>query len=189
MPQLIERNSCLTACPVFPLRDYEEVNDEESFYYPTVISGNWLSLKIPRDEDLAPLLAEELENLFTGLGIEKLIFLGDTDQSWISKLALERNDYAPFTDAVNYFRSFGAYAAFNGALAVSKAAYRNFLTHFYILVRCDATLPYFHFIDDKKQYLGTIHYSGHVRIDSFDEQAAEMLGEQLSKTQFRPVAQ
>ena len=79
--------------------------------------------------------------------------------------------------------------AFNAAIAVSKTEFRIFLTHFYILVCVDASLPYSHFIDDKKQYLGTIHYSGHIRMDSFDEQAAGMLGEQLSKTQFRPVTQ
>jgi len=77
--------------------------------------------------------------------------------------------------------------AFNVAIAVSKTEFRIFLTHFYTLVRCDASLPYFHFIDDKKQYLGTIHYSGQVRIDSFYDPAARMLGEQLSKTQFKPV--
>lgn len=56
-----------------------------------------------------------------------------------------------------------------------------------MLVRYNEKLSYFHFIDDKKQYLGTIHYSGQVRIDSFDEQAAKMLDENLSKTKFKPV--
>lgn len=151
MPQLIERKSCLSSYPIFPLRDYYEVDDDESFFYPTVISGNWLALNIYSDIELAPILSEELERLLAGLGVDKLIFLGDTEQSWISTLALEKNEYAPFTDAVNYFRSIGADTTFNGGIAVAKAEYRTFLTHFYTLVRCDASLHYFHFIDDKKQ--------------------------------------
>lgn len=187
MAKLIERSTCLANYQVFPLRDFDEINDEESFFYPAVISGNWLSLNISNKAELAPVLAEELEKLFARLCIDQLIFLGDTEQSWISTLALERNEYAPFTAAVNYFRSIGADTTFNGGIAVAKAQYRTFLTHFYTLVRCDASLPYFHFIDDKKQYLGTIHYSGHVRIDSFDEQAVKQLNEQLLKTNFSLV--
>jgi hypothetical protein len=187
MPQKIERNTCLAAYPVFPLQDYDEINDEDSFFYPKVISGNWVSLIILGKEELAPLLADELEKLLSGMGIDQLIFLGDTEQGWISKLALERTDFKAFSDAVNYFQSIGADTAFNGAFSVAKSEFRTFLAHFYMLVRCDASLPYFHFIDDKKQYLGTIHYSGQVRIDSFNENAADILMKNLAMTHFKPI--
>lgn len=187
MPLKISRAICLAEYPVFPLRDYDEINDEDSYFYPKVISGNWFCLSISSDEDLASLLADELEKLLLGVGIDQLIFLGDTEQSWISKLASERTDFNAISDAVSYFQSIGADTSFNGAFSVSKSEFRTFLAHFYMLVQCDASLPYFYFIDNKKQYLGTIHYSGQVRIDSFDEQAAKMLDEMLSKSLFRPV--
>lgn len=187
MPLRVMRVNCLAEYPDFPLRKYDEIDDEESFIYPIVISGNWLSLKISNDEELARLLAQELEKLFAGLGIDQLIFLGDTEQSWISKLALERNEFKAFSDAVKYFLAIGADTAFNGAFSVAKSEFRTFLANFYILVQCDASLPYFHFIDDKKQYLGTIHYSGQVRIDSFNENAADILMKNLAMTHFKPI--
>jgi hypothetical protein len=184
MPLKIERKNCLAEFPVFPLRDYDEINDEESFYYPKVISGIWLKLETSNDDELTSILAKEIATLFLRIGIDKLIFLGDTEQSWISKLALEKSDYRAFIDAVIYFKLIGADTSFNGAFSVPKAELLLFLIHFYTLVRCDASLPYFHFIDGKTQYLGTLHYSGQIRVDSFSEEAEKRLVDSISHSQF-----
>ena len=178
------REDCLKKYPSFPLRCYDEDRDEEDFFYPQVISGQWIELSTKKDEELTDKLAKELTNLFKSLDIEYLVFLGDTEQPWLSTLALERKDYMPLTEAVRYFMHYKVDTGFNGGIEVSIDNVEVFLIHFYTLVRCDASLPYFHFIDNNHQILGTIHYSGQVRIDRFHEQANQLLEEQISNTSF-----
>lgn len=185
MLKKISRKDCLKKYPLFPLRHYDEDHDEEDFFYPPVISGQWLELSINNDEELTDKLAKELTSLLKSLDIDYLVFLGDTEQPWLSTLALERRDYMPLVEAVRYFMHHQIDRAFNGGVAVSMGNLEIFLIHFYTLVRCDASLPYFHFTDNNQQILVTIHYSGQVRIDRFHEQANQLLGKQILNTSFR----
>jgi hypothetical protein len=187
MLKKISREECLNKYPLFPLRHYDEDRDEEDFFYPQVISGQWIELSTKTDEELTDKLAKELTSIFQSLNIDYLVFLGDTDQPWLSKLALKRKDYTPFVEAVGYFMHHQIDIGFNGAVVVSIDNLEIFLIHFYTLVRCDASLPYFHFIDNNKQILGTIHYSGQVRIDLFHEQENQLLQKQISKRPFHVV--
>jgi hypothetical protein len=188
MLQKISREDCLMRYPVFPLRHYDEASDEEECYYLKVISGTWMELGVDSGENLTTRLAQELTSLFACLKVEKLIFLGDTGQSWITKQGSKRKDYLPFTQAVDYFIHHHIENAFNGAVIVDKGELGTFLYHFYTLVRCDASLTYFHFIDNNQQFLGTIHYSGQIRIDTFDKAASLLLEGQIVNTEFRVVA-
>jgi hypothetical protein len=185
MLQKVSRDDCLKKNPVFPLRHYDDISDEEDFIYPKAIPGKWMAIDTKDDTTFSTKLAEELTHLFTELGIQCLTFLGDTDQSWISKQGLKRKDYLPFSKAITYFTRHEISSSFNGGVIVSIDELKTFLTHFYTLVRCDASLPYFHFIDEKQQFLGTIHYSGQIRIDRFNEQADFMLERHISGTQFK----
>jgi hypothetical protein len=189
MPSKIDRKKCLAEYPEFPLREYDEVADEDIYHYPEVISGDWLKLNVPDDEAFSMLLANELAELLRSLGIKTVFFLGDTEQCWISPLALTRLDYTPFVNSVHYFNSLGVDQSFNGALAVEQEELSHFLSGFYVLVRCDASLPYFHFIDDKRQYVGTLHYSGQIRLDSLSEEAHKKLPGNLSNTRFMSVTE
>lgn len=187
MLKKISREDCLKEYPLFPLRHYDEDKDEEYFFYPKVISGHWMELHTEYDEELTEKLSKELRNLMTSLGIEYLVFLGDTDQQWLSKRALERKDYVPFAIAVRYFLQQQIDPAFNGGVKVSADDLEIFLNHFYTFVRCDASLPYFHFIDNNQQILGTIHYSGQIRIDRFNEHADQAFEKRISNTAFKIV--
>lgn len=188
MLQKISREDCLQKYPVFPLRHYNKVTDEENFFYPQVILGKWMELGIDQDDTFSTKLAQELTSLITALGVESLIFLGDTEQYWISKQGSKRKGYLPFTKAVDYFIQHRIDTTFNGGIIVGKEELDTFINHFYTLVQCDASLPYFHFIDNNQLFLGTIHYSGQIRIDSFNEQAYQLLESQLAGTEFRVVA-
>jgi hypothetical protein len=187
MLKKISREDCLKKYPLFPLWHYDEDRDEEDFFYPDIISGQWIELSTKNDEDLTIKLAKELTSLFKSLGIEYLVFLGDTEQPWLSTMALERKEYMPLVEAVGYFMHHQFDAGFNGGTLVSIDNLEVFLIHFYTLVRCDASLPYFHFIDNSQQILGTIHYSGQIRIDRFHEQANQLLEKHISNTPFNPV--
>jgi hypothetical protein len=187
MPEKIHRPECLSKYPVFPLRHYDEDKDEEDFFYPEVISGQWMELTHQNDEALTLSLAKELADFIRSFNIESLVLLGDTEQTWISEQGLERKDYKPFSEAVRYFLMRKIDNNFNGGVLVSIGDLETFLIHFYTMVRCDASLPYFHFIDTDQQLLGTIHYSGQIRIDRFSEEASKLFETQILKTGFRNV--
>jgi hypothetical protein len=188
MIKKISREECLKNYPVFPLRHYDETTDEEEFFYPQVISGQWMELGIKDRSELTLKLAKALTGLLRLLNIDQLIFLGDTDQNWISRLAGRRKDYLPFTEAVIYFIEHQINTSFNGGVIVSIDDLEEFLNHFYTLTSCDASLPYFYFIDNNVQILGTIHYSGQIRIHRFSEQAEKLFNKMITDTDFRFVS-
>ena len=187
MLQKISRQDCLGKYPDFPLRHYNEESDEEDFFYPDVISGRWMELAHHNDEALDSLLATELTKLIRLFGIESLIFLGDNDQPWVTELGLSRKDYQPFLQAIEYFLTSKIDNTFNGGVRVRIDDLEGFLIHFYTIVRCDASLPYFHFIDEGQQILGMIHYSGQIRIDSFTKDANKLLETSIPRTGFKFV--
>jgi len=181
------RSDCLSKYPIFPLRHYDQDREEEDFFYPNVISGQWLELSYQNDEGLTLLLAKELTSFFCSFGIKSLIFLGDTEQTWVTKNGLSRKDYPTLLQAVRYFLEHKIDNNFNGGVRVSIDALQTFLIHFYSMIRCDASLPYFHFIDNDQQLLCTIHYSGQVRIDRFTDAANKLFEALILRTGFRKV--
>jgi hypothetical protein len=181
----ISREDCLKQYPVFPLRFYDELTDDETYFYPEVISRPWMHLGIENKEERTEAISQVLTALFRSLNVESLIFLGDTEQTWISKLALKRKDHQPLINAVAYFIANGADQKFNGGLQVSIDQIQEFLIHFCILTSCDGSLPYFNFIDKSVQVLGLIHYSGDMRIEAFNGQANNLLGEKLQLFDFK----
>jgi hypothetical protein len=188
MLKKISREECLKKYPVFPLRFYDEVADEEDFFYPKVISGKWMGLGVDNDETFPAILARELAILLSSLGIEYIIFLGDTEQSWIFKMSLKRKESLTCSKAIGYFIKHHIDTTFNGGVIVDKEELEPFLNHFYTLVVCGGPLPYFHFIDNNKLFLGTIHYSGQIRIHRFNKRANQLFERQIAYTKFHVVA-
>jgi hypothetical protein len=188
MTKLIVRDRCLKEYPDFPLQSYNEAEDHEFFIYPEVISGPWIRMDLSDDSDHSDALARELTELISAVGVKSLIFLGDTEQSWLTSLSLQRNDYQPLAAALAYFITLGVEPGFNGGIEVSISDLQTFLIHFYSIVRCDASLPYIHFIDNYRQIIGIIRYSGDVRLDRFTEEADKRLEQLVNQSSFRPAA-
>jgi hypothetical protein len=184
-----KREDCLKDFPNFPLRHYDEVSAEEEYYYPEVFATQWLQVTSGDKSERTELLASELTKLMKRLGYSKLIFLGDTEQSWISELSLERNDYEPLNDALRYLVSNNIDKDFNGGLQVDSSDLYEFLKHFYCLTSCDASLPYFHFMDVDQNFIGYIHYSGEVRIDTLSKRTQQRFENAIKETRFTEVPQ
>lgn len=181
----VKRQDCLNIFPNFPLREYNPKTDEEKFFYPKVYATiGWLTLNLKSKRGLTKLLAIELAQLIKNLGYDKLIFLGDTNQYWISKLSLERDDYKLLKEALEYLMNNKVGRKFNGALEVEQAELFAFLKYFYCLTKCDASLPYFHFMDKGQNIIGYIHYTGEVRIDTLNNDTAKKVSTLISKTNF-----
>jgi hypothetical protein len=185
MLRKIERETCLKEYPEFPLYWYFEETDEEKFFYPDVIPGEWIWLHT--GSEMTDELPKELTQLINAASIKSLVFLSDTDRSWITELSLSRKDYQPLTDALNYFIDNGIDSKFIGGVEVSADSLYQFLIHFYTLVSVDGSFPGVHFIDSEHQFVGTIHYSGQVKLDSLNENADILVQNLLSKSKFKPV--
>jgi hypothetical protein len=189
MLTIIKREDCLKDYPSFPLRHYDEISDEEKYCYPEVFATQWIHVTLDNKNEFTELLALELTKLVKELGYSKLIFLGDTEQSWISKLSMERNDYEPLNEALQYLTSNNVDKDFNGGLQVTKTDHYEFFKHFYCLISCDASLPYFHFMDVDQNLIGYIHYSGEVRIDTLNKRTQQLFESALKETRFTEVPQ
>ena len=180
----IKRQDCLDKYPKFPLREYDFRKDEEEYYYPKVFKSYVLTLHSKSLKGHTKLLASELSNLTKKLNFTSLIFLGDNKNYWLTKLSLERNDYKLLVDALNYFLDNKVRKRFNGGLEVDNHALSTFIKHFYCLVRCDASLPYFHFMDKEQSFLGSICQYGNLHFDTLNKKADELLKKALIGSQF-----
>ncbi|WP_139256547.1 hypothetical protein [Flavisolibacter ginsengisoli] len=185
----INRDNCLKEFSNFPLRHYDEATDEEEYFYPAVFATQWLKVASNDKIESTELLASELTKLMKQLCYSKLIILGDTEQSWVSKLSLERNDYEPLIEALRYLAYNNIDTYFNGGLQVSDTDLYEFLKHFYCLTSCDASLPYFHFMDIDQNFIGFIHYSGEMRIDTMNKGTQLLLERAIKQTRFIKVLQ
>ena len=182
MIEKINRNICLIKYRKFPLRDFQK--DEEISFYPKIYNHYWLTLEHNSEVQLIKILSSEITKLYRNLNVENLIFFGDYNRNWISKFTEERKDYKSLIESVNYFKKQKITKRFNGAVKVNLAELEEFIKHFYILTRCDAEFSYYHFLDEKENLLGFIHYSGEVRFDILTKKIEKVLVEELEKTKF-----
>ena len=182
MLEKITRDICLIKYRKFPLRDFEK--DEEISFYPKIYSHNWFKVEHKSDAELIEILSAELPKLYENLNVENLIFFGDNNRNWISKFTEEREDDKLLIDSVDYFNNNKVGKRFNGAVKVSRAELPEFIKHFFVLTRCDGDFAYYHFLDDKENVLGFIHYSGEIRFDILNQKTEKMFVEEIKKTKF-----
>ncbi|MNQ94184.1 hypothetical protein D3C85_1096900 [compost metagenome] len=182
MLEKIARDICLIKYRKFPLRDFEK--DEEISFCPKIYSHNWYELEHKSNAELIKLLSTEFPKLYENLNVENLIFFGDYNRNWISKFTEEREDYKPLIDSVDYFKHHKVGKRFNGAVKVSIAELSEFVKHFFVLTMCDGGFAYYHFLDEKENLLGFIHYSGVVRFDILNQKMEKMFVQEIKKTKF-----
>jgi hypothetical protein len=90
--------------------------------------------------------------------------------------------------ALQYLALNNVYKDFNGGLQVHISDLSEFIEHFYCLTSCDASLPYFHFMDEDQNFIGYIHYSGEVRIDTLNKKMQQLFENAVKETRFIEVA-
>jgi len=185
MPEKINRDICLIKYRAFPLRAYDSnAGNDEIYYYPKVHSKYWIALETKSSKTLGKVLSTELTQLFKSLNIENLIFFGDYDRSWISKFTETRNDYKPLIEAVLYFKNLKIGNRFKGGIKVKIEELSEFISHFYVLTKCDASFCHYHFIDEEQTILGFIHYSGEVQIMTLNCSMNDGFKDKVSNTKF-----
>ena len=79
----IKRQDCLDKFSKFPQREYDKSIDDDIYSYPKINSLYWLKVESKLTKGLVKILSTQITLLFQELGIDKLIFLGDTKYPWI----------------------------------------------------------------------------------------------------------
>jgi hypothetical protein len=176
----IRRQDCLDQYQTFPLRGYDYDNDEETFFYPKVFKSYILTLSSKSFRGHVNALGIELTKLAKALQFDTLLFLGDTETPWL----YQNNAYKPVKEAQEYLSGRKTGKHFNGALQVEISELPTFIKHLTWLTRCNAALPYFHFIDKGQNIVGSICKYGNLHLDTLCEQADETLRSFVDSSRF-----
>lgn len=176
----IKRQECFSRYTNLPWRTYNEETEEEEFFYPKVYRSYVLILPSRSFRGHATALGKELSRLTKELNIPELIFLGDNDLPWLN----QDNDYKPAQQAKQYLKDHKVGRRFNGALQVSTSELPVFTRHLTWLTRCNASLPYFHFVDPDQNYVGNICRYGALHFDTMNRHADKLLSAYLVSSNF-----
>ncbi len=167
----VKRQDCLDRYQAFPLQNFDYGKDEYDFYYPEIYESYILTLPSKSFKGHVKYLAAALTKLAKALGTGTLIFLGDTERPWL----YQTNDYKPVKEAQEYLATKKIGKRFNGALQVDTTELRTFIPHLAWLSRCNAALPYFHFIDERQNIVGSICTYGNLHLDTMNEESDRLL--------------
>jgi len=176
----INRGECLKKYKAFPIRGYDNLKEEPAFYYPKTFRNYILTLESKTFKGHAVRSGIEFTNLITELGIDSLIFLGDTETAWL----YQQNDHPAVKKAEVYLKNKKIGKKFNGALQVDKIELPVFIKHLAWLVRCNGSLPYFYFTDSGQNILGNICQYGNMHLDILNEKTNRLLKTAVTKTEF-----
>jgi len=109
MIKLINRDLALVKYRNFPLLAYDETLDDYFSYCPEYVGFYWIKLK----EENNTVLIDELLKLLNFFETKELIFLGQIDKTWISKLMSKRFSSVIYNKAIKFFKSSAIWTKFN----------------------------------------------------------------------------
>jgi hypothetical protein len=122
----------------------------------------------------------ELTKLIKELGSGSLIFMGENERPWL----YQKNDFRSAQLAEQYLIDNKIGQRFNGAIEVPVAAIRVFIKHFCWLVRCNASLSYFHFMDAEQKIIANICQYGDLHICAISKEADDLLNSFFKNSKF-----
>ena len=168
----------------FPLWEVDDETQNEFSHFPKIHSHYWVKLIDQDEERIAEKLTSELSKLYGLLGINQLIFLSAVNMPWIAEHIAEEDEYKPLIKAVSYFDRFKLTEKFNGAIKVDKSDFQEFFKHFIMLTKCDSGFFHNHFLNEKQDILGYVHYSGEVEFYTLNQGMNEQFLKKIKATDF-----
>ena len=177
----INRQNCLNSYPKFPLRKYDPIQDDETFFYPRVFASYILTLESKSFKGHIKTLGLELSRLAKEMKADTLIFLGDTDTSWL----YQENDFKPAKEAFQFLVDNKVGKKFNGALQTDIATLPIFIKHLSWLTRCNAALPYIYFSDPGQNFIGNICKYGNLHFSTLHAKSDNALKDFILKSKFK----
>ncbi|MDO5616709.1 MAG: hypothetical protein Q4G16_10995 [Cruoricaptor ignavus] len=183
MIKKLHRDYCIIKFRNLPLQHCDKETNSDIFYTPKHKGFYWIKLPDSK-KDGSKQLISELIKLMGNLKINHLIFLDEINKPWISKLTAERTNYKKLIKALEYFKFKKIWTKFNGGIFVSKDCWKDFLTHFYTITKCDSSFFYYNFIDEKQNIIFHIHYSGEINIITLNSEIDSIFLNQIKNTKF-----
>ena len=172
----INRKNCLEKYKIFPQRnDYRE-----KYFYPETFSYDIITINSKSARGHAKAIAIEFTKLIKDIGFESLIFLGDIKIPW----RYQFNDYKRVIEALQFLNDNKVDEKFNGALQIDLLLLPTFVKHLFWLTRCNASLPYFYFIDEGENIMGHLCKYGNFHINTLNEHTYLLLEDKLSQSKF-----
>ena len=165
MPKKISRSDSLKLYDALPLSWYDNKNDEFMEKFPKTFSSVVLTTEFSTFKGQIAEISKGLGKLFQNLGSAEIIVMGDSSIPWLK----QNNLHPPVAKAISYLQDLKLGQRFNGALVVRMDEFREFFRHLAWLTRCNASLPYFHFIDTKRIILGHLCKYGNIHLYLLDE--------------------
>lgn len=172
----IKREACLDKYPKFPQSD----NKNGVFLFPKTINSYILSFESKSTRGQSKLISQLLYEIASGLTYEHLVFLGDYKRPWL----YQNNSYKPVKRAMQYFIDNNVGKNFDGALLVDLPNLSEFSKYFYWLVRCNATLPVFNFMDEGQNIVGHICQYGYIHLSTLNKRTDKHLMAIIEKSDF-----
>lgn len=172
----IPRRKCRRLYPKLPISKYHG----NQFIYPKIYKLYVLTLPSKSARGHAKNIALCLQKLLKGMGIDKLIFMGDIDAPWLYR----NSDYKPAKEGVDYLTGIGLSKIFSGGLVVSLQDVYPFFQHLYWLIRTNTISWYVHGIDEKQSIIVNVCQHGGVHIDTLDEETNKLFNKSLPASGF-----
>ena len=179
----INRKNCLDKYKIFPLRWYDEVKEEEQYYAPKTFQSYILTLKSKSFKGHLSVLGAELTKLVQELCSDTLIFFGDNELPWLNQI----NEYKPVKEAQQYLIENKIGKRFNGGLQVNLLELPTFIRHLGWLIRCNAALPYFHFVDAGQNILGSICQYGNIHLFALKPETDFLIKSFIERSKFEYI--
>jgi hypothetical protein len=170
----ILRQQCLELYSKLPVSD----GMEEQYYFPEVSGKHILVSDFKVDEDK---LCLDVVNWVELMGLETLIFLGETEMPWLS----QENEVKQARSAFEYFKVQGIDTRFNGGFLVDAKDLLEFVKHLFALTKLNAAFPLIYFTDKNQCLIGNLCRYGHLHIFTLTETIDNGLLGVLKQSQFK----
>jgi hypothetical protein len=143
----------------------------DQFTYPDLFETYVLTTASKSVRGHATNMAKATQQLYTVLQIPSLIFLGDTKVPWLS----QNNAYPPVQRAMQFLGTEKLGTAFNGGLKVATKDVSAFFVHLFWLVRCNAALPIFYWMNEEQTILANLCQYGNIHLSTLTAAADAQL--------------
>lgn len=174
MIKKISRERCYGMYPKFP--STFAVSDQ--FTYPDLFKSYTLTVESKSAKGHAKNIAVALQQLAVSMNITSFIFLGDTGVAWLS----QENDYGPVKEAMQFLEAEKIGKKFNGGLQVKTEDLIGFIPHLFWLVRCNAALPIFYFMNEEQTVLGNFCQYGNIHFSTLNKSADKLFHKHLAQS-------
>jgi hypothetical protein len=174
MIKKISRKRFLEKYPNFPVASYYK----NKYHFPETYNNNILYVEAKSTIGLCKNIAEELSKLIRLLNYDQLLFLGDTNTTWLFR----SHDYKPVKAGLDFLIKKKVSKSFNGALQVDLTELSEFLKHIFWLVRCNGVVFTPHFSDSGFNVIISICQYGNVHLSTLNKHADQAFNEAILQT-------